>query len=254
MTALPLRRETPAVVPSQRVGIDSESAIYRNGNYLKDNPTWHVEESPFKVRQIQRMMKQQRLTPKTVCDVGCGAGLVLAELQQHLPGDCLCWGYDISPDALAMSAGRGNEKLHFRLQDIRKDQPDTYFDLLLMLDVFEHVEDYIGLVRAVRSKARQKLFHIPLDLSVQAVLRKNGLLLRRDHHAHLHYFTKETALRTLTDAGYTIVDYFFTPRCIELGDLLVQKIARIPRRLCFAILPELTVRVLGGYSLMVLAE
>jgi hypothetical protein len=124
----------------------------------------------------------------------------------------------------------------------------------LMLDVFEHVEDYIGLIRSVRSKARQKLFHIPLDLSVQAVLRENGLLRRRDHHAHLHYFTKETALRTLTDVGYTIVDWFYTPRCIELGDLLVQKIVRIPRRLCFAGFPDLTVRVLGGYSLMVLAE
>ena len=45
--------------------------------------------------------------------VGCGAGMVLAELQPHLPSDCVCWGYDVSPDALAMSARRGNEKLHF---------------------------------------------------------------------------------------------------------------------------------------------
>ena len=253
MTALPLRQET-AAIPGRLVSIDSESAIYRDGSYLKNNPSWHSEESPFKVRQIQRMIKQQNLAPKTVCDVGCGAGLVLAELQPHLSSDCVCWGYDVSPDALAMSASRGNEKLRFRLRDIRKDECDTYFDLLLMLDVFEHVEDYMGLVRAVRSKAKQKLFHIPLDLSVQAVLRKNGLLLRRDHHAHLHYFTKETALRTLTDVGYTIVDYFYTPRCIELGELLVQKIARIPRKLGFAVFPELTVRVLGGYSLMVLAE
>lgn len=153
-----------------------------------------------------------------------------------------------------MCANHGNENLRFRLRDIRNDESDTFFDLLLMLDVFEHVEDYMGLVRAVRSKARQKLFHIPLDLSVQAVLRKNGLLLRRDHHAHLHYFTKETALRTLTDVGYTIVDWFYTPRCIELGDLFVQKIARAPRMLCFAGFPDLTVRVLGGYSLLVLAE
>ena len=254
MTALRLRREIPAAIPGQLVSIDSESAIYRDGSYLKNNPSWHIEESPFKVRQIQRMMKQQNLAPKTVCDVGCGAGLVLAELQPHLPPDCVCWGYDVSPDALALSAKRGNENLRFRLFDIRKDQCDTFFDLLLMLDVFEHVEDYIGLVRSVRSKAKQKMFHIPLDLSVQAILRRNGLLLRRDHHAHLHYFTKETALRTLTDVGYSIVDYFFTPRCIELGDLFVQRIARIPRKFSFALAPDLTVRVLGGYSLMVLAE
>jgi len=253
MTALPIRNNPHAVSP-RLVSIDSESAIYRNGSYLKNNPSWHIEESPFKVRQIRRMLSKQKLAPKTVCDVGCGAGLVLAELQPHLPPDCVCWGYDVSPDALAMSANRANANLRFRLCDIRKDECDTLFDLLLMLDVFEHVEDYMGLVRAVRSKAKQKLFHIPLDLSVQAVVRKNGLLRRRDNHAHLHYFTKETALRTLTDVGYTIVDYFYTPRCIELGDLLVQKIARIPRQLSFGMFPDLTVRVLGGYSLMVLAE
>jgi SAM-dependent methyltransferase len=253
MTVLPLKQDTAADSGSL-VSLDAESAIYRDGSYLKCNPSWHMEESPFKVRQIRRMIKQQNLAPKSVCDVGCGAGLVLSELQPYLPSDCVCWGYDVSPDALAMSAGRGNDNLRFRMRDIRKDECDTYFDLLLMLDVFEHVEDYMGLVRSVRSKAKQKLFHIPLDLSVQAVLRKNGLLLRRDHHAHLHYFTKETALRTLTDVGYTIVDYFYTPRCIELGDLFVQKIARIPRQVSFALAPDLTVRVLGGYSLMVLAE
>jgi Methyltransferase domain len=180
-------------------------------------------------------------------------GLVLEELQPYLPADCVCWGYDISPEALAMCANRGNKNLRFRLFDIRKEDCDSVFDLLFMLDVFEHVEDYIGLVRAVRSKAKQKLFHIPLDLSVQAVLRKKGLILRRDQHAHLHYFTKETALRTLTDVGYKIVDYFYTPRCIELGDLFVQKMARIPRKISFAVLPDLTVRVLGGYSLLIRA-
>lgn len=247
-------RGSTSADPGGLVSIDSESAIYRDGSYLKYNPSWHIEESPFKVRQILRLMKRQNLAPQTVCDVGCGAGLVLAELQPYLPPDCVCWGYDVSPDALAMCANRGNDRLHFRSCDIRTDKCDAFFDLLLMLDVFEHVEDYIGLLRDVRSKAKLKLFHIPLDLSVQAVLRENGLLRRRDHHAHLHYFTKETALRTLTDVGYRVIDYFYTPRCIELGDLLVQRMARIPRKICFTVFPDLTVRVLGGYSLIVLAE
>jgi len=233
---------------------ESGKGIYQDGRYLEHNPSWHMEESPFKVKQILRMMKRQNLKPKAICDVGCGAGVVLAELQSHLPKECICWGYDVSPDAIGMCLERSNENLRFCVRDIRKDRCDADFDLLLMLDVFEHVDDYIGLVRDVRAKARHKLFHIPLDLSVQAVMRRNGLLKRRDNFAHLHYFTKETALRTLTDVGYDLVDYFFTPRCIELGDELVQKIARTPRRLCFAVAPDVTVRFLGGYSLMVLAK
>ena len=233
---------------------DSESAIYQDGTYLEHNPSWHAEESPFKIRQIRKMIERQHIVPKTVCDVGCGVGLVLAGLQQYLPSDCVCWGYDISPEAIARSAVRSNPNLRFSQRDIRRDKCDAFFDLVLVLDVFEHVEDYLGLIKDIRSKGKYKLFHIPLDLSVQAVIRRNGLLRRRDLFAHLHYFTKETALRSLTDVGYNLVDYFFTPRSIELGDQLVQKMAKIPRQVCFSLAPELTVRILGGYSLLVLAE
>lgn len=93
----------------------------------------------------------------------------------------------------------------------------------------------------------------PYGLSPAAYLRAAGVEARV-FGAQLHYFTKETALRTLTDVGYKLVDYFYTPRCIELGDLLIQKIVRISKKLSFTAFPDLTVRVLGGGSLLVLAE
>jgi SAM-dependent methyltransferase len=249
-----LREKDSAASSTPFLMANSGSSIYQDGRYLERNPSWHMEESSFKVRQILRMLRKQKLSPTTVCDVGCGGGVVLAELQPCLPAACVCWGYDVSPDAINFCFARRNERLHFLVRDIRRDPCDAFFDLLLILDVFEHVDDYIGFVRDVRAKGKYKLFHIPLDLSVQAVVRRHGLLRRRDNFAHLHYFTKETALRTLTDVGYRLVDYFFTPRCIELGDLFIQKIARLPRQFCFALHEDLTVRVLGGYSLLVLAE
>jgi SAM-dependent methyltransferase len=253
MSSLPLRQKERS---SQSVFLAAEAgnAIYQSGAYLETHPSWHVEESPFKVRQVLRMLKRHPLELRTLCDIGCGAGAVLAELQQYLPANCICWGFDVSPDAIAMATGRASHNLRFRLHDIRRDACTPDFDLLLVLDVFEHVDDYIGLLRDIRAKGKYKIFHIPLDISVQAVARRDGLLRRRDEHAHLHYFTKETALRTLRDIGYSLIDFFYTPRCIELGDLLAQKIARIPRRMCFAAAPDLTVRFFGGYSLMVMAE
>jgi len=50
-------------------------------------------------------------------------------------------------------------------------EEDTYFDSLLCIDVFEHVEDYIGFVKTLKSKATYKIFHIPLDISVLSVIR-----------------------------------------------------------------------------------
>lgn len=240
-------------MPAKISGNVLDQNIYVDGVYLQKNPLWHIDESPFKVRQILRMMKKHGIDPKTIGEAGCGAGEVLNLLQKALGPTCRFKGYDISPHALAMCEGRANDRLHFELADISQDE-GAFFDLMLILDVFEHVEDYFGFLKGIRSKSDLKIFHIPLDLSVQAVLRRRGLLTRRENFGHIQYFTKETALQTLKDVGYDIVDYFFTPRCIELGDQMAQKMARLPRRVCFAIHPDLTVRVLGGYSLLVLAR
>ncbi len=77
---------------------------------------------------------------------------------------------------------------------------------------------------------------------------------RRDLHAHIHYFTKETALQVLKDVGYEVLDYFYTPRSIDLGSELIQRILSLPRRLFFTIHEDLAVRTLGGFSLLVLVR
>jgi cyclopropane fatty-acyl-phospholipid synthase-like methyltransferase len=230
-----------------------EPNIYTDGEYLARNPLWHADESPFKVNQIQQMLQRNRLRPNTVCEVGCGAGEVLKLLQERMEPDCRFYGYDISPQALQICQAKANERLCFKLADIAEDS-GAFFDLLLVLDVIEHVEDYFGLLDKIRPKGKLKIFHFPLDLSVQAVLRKRGLLIRRELYGHIQYFTKETALETLKDTGYQVLDHFYTPRCIELAKQTIQKLAVLPRKICFALHQDLTVRVLGGYSLLVLAR
>jgi SAM-dependent methyltransferase len=231
----------------------AQANIYQSGEYLQKNPLWHIDESPWKAEQILRMLKRHSIQINSICDVGCGAGEVLRQLQLRLDKSCTFCGYEISSQAFELCKPRANETLQFKLIDIRRDQR-ARFDLMLVLDVLEHVENYFSLLRGIRHKARFTLFHIPLDLSVQTVFRRRGLLKRREMYAHLHYFTKDIALELLRETGYEIVDYFFTPRSVELGSGLIQAILRFPRRLCFAISEDLAVRVLGGYSLLILAR
>ena len=61
--------------------------MYQSGEYVEKNPTYHVEDSSWKAEQIVRMMKQNQLQPRTVCEVGCGAGEILRQLQTQLPAD-----------------------------------------------------------------------------------------------------------------------------------------------------------------------
>jgi hypothetical protein len=72
---------------------------------------------------------------------------------------------------------------------------------------------------------------------------------------HIHYFTKETALALLTDCGYKIVDWRYTASRLELPDQArSSRIIAPVRRTLHRFKPDLAVRVLGGYSLLVLAE
>jgi cyclopropane fatty-acyl-phospholipid synthase-like methyltransferase len=229
------------------------SDVFASGEYLRKNPGWHVEESPWKARQIVKMLEKHNLKPQRICEIGCGAGEVLVQLQILLAPECFFEGFDTSAQAIQMCQSRANGKLHFTLSD-GLDQPSFGFDLTLVLDVFEHVEDYFTFLRNIRDKGRLTIFHIPLDLSVQTVFRKYGLLKRRDLYFHLHYFTKDTALRTLEEVGYRIIDYSFTPRNLDNPSNMMHWILKLPRQIGFAINKEFTVRLLGGYSLLVLAN
>jgi SAM-dependent methyltransferase len=231
----------------------SSRTLYVDGEYLARNPAWHTEESAWKARQVLRMLWHNRVAPKTVCDVGCGAGEVLKQLQQNLDKECVFWGYDISPQAIELAKARASEKVHFELGEARPDR-DKFFDLILAMDVIEHLPDYFSFLRTLKVMGLHKIFHIPLDLSVQTVLRRNGLVKRREMYAHLHYFTKETALRTLSDAGYEVLDYFYTPRSIDFGMTPGQLLLKLPRKLLFAVHGDFTARLLGGFSLLVLAR
>ena len=226
--------------------------LYTSGVYLEKNPNWHVEESPWKVQHIMPMMKRQHLMPETVCEVGCGAGEVLRQLQAHI-SDASFWGYDISPQAFEMCKEKANERLHFKLADMRQEQ-DVFFDLLLVLDVIEHLEDYFSFLRDIKLKSRYKLFHIPLEVSVQGVLRGKIFIRNRELHGHLHHFTKETALRTLEDVGYEVLDYSYSPEFEMPTTLLQTKLMKLPRKLFFTLQKDWAVRVLGGTRLLVLAQ
>jgi hypothetical protein len=86
---------------------------------------------------------------------------------------------------------------------------------------------------------------------MQAALRKGALLRRLEVHSHIHHFNKELALAALRKTGYEVVDAFY-PTMFPYSKL--AKLAKPLRQLAFRLNPDLTVRALGGYSLMVLAR
>lgn len=159
------------------------------------------------------MMARNDLFPKTICEVGCGAGEILNQLQKNMDDECVFWGYEISPQAFELCKDRANEKLHFKLLDIVEEK-NSFFDLMLIMDVLEHMENYFNFLREIQPKSTYKIIQLPMDISVKSVLRKD-LTRYRNSYGHVHYFTKELALQMLKELGYEVVDHFYTYESIE---------------------------------------
>lgn len=227
-----------------------------NSAYYGNNPTWHIEDSAWKALQIAKIISRNKIHPATIAEVGCGAGEILNQLQQMKiePGATYS-GYEIAPDAFRMCQARVKPGLAFYNEDLL--QSTAFYDLLLMIDVFEHVEDYIDFIRQSSLKATFKIYHIPLDMSVSSILR-NMPMNARKKVGHLHYFMKDTALVTLKDTGQEIMDWFYTPGSAGLtknaGYKLRTRILNVPRKILYKINPDITVKLLGGYSLLVLTK
>jgi SAM-dependent methyltransferase len=222
--------------------------MYNDGSYLSKNPGWHEDDAAWKAAQVLSMLEGRNLRPESVVDIGCGTGGVLCAIAGALNGARLV-GYDPSSEAIGMV--ECSDKVELRV-GTPKDVHEHY-DLLLSLDVFEHVEDYIGFLRSLRPIADRFIFHIPLDASAQSIVRERPLLAARSAVGHLHYFTRGTALATLETAGFEVFrDTLLFPNDM-LGRRVRTRLANIPRGLGRRLSPQLSARILGGSTLLVLA-
>jgi len=94
-----------------------------------------------------------------------------------------------------------------------------------------------------------------LDLSSLTVLRERPLLESRRQVGHIHYFTKGLALSLLDECGFQVIDWRYTGAW-RTGPqhTLKTRMAAIPRALASVVSKDLSTRLFGGETLMVLAR
>jgi len=226
---------------------------YQDGEYLSRNGDWHEGDAAWKAGHVAAILRANDVAPVRVADAGCGTGGVLVQLQAMLPPGVELTGFEIADAAYRTAATRGNERLRF-VHGLVEDRAGDPFDLVLAMDVFEHVPDYLGFLERLRGTAHRFVFHVPLDLSVAGLLA--GLPMhRRRTVGHLHYYTAETAAASISDSGYRIVDSRLTHAVMQPPPRgWKRRLRMLPDRLLHAASPAVAARLLGGHSLLVLAE
>lgn len=231
---------------------------YINKKYLSENPDWDRQDAPWKSEVVQSILVDNNIYPTSICEVGCGSGDILMNLASHY-SDVEMTGFDISPQAAEFWKEHEKEKeardlkVEFKLGDFHQVN-DKKYDVLLMLDVFEHVRDPYTFLEMSGNSAKYFIFHIPLDLSASSVIRKKPLMNTRKKVGHLHFYTKDLAIETLTDSGYKVVEWKYTGASLNMPNrTLKTRLARLPRRFAYAVNKDWGVRLLGGETLVVLA-
>lgn len=231
--------------------------INQDGEYLEKTRTWHVEDSEWKAPEIGRVLDAVECPIESAAEVGCGAGRVLQAIAEHPKlVKARLYGFDISPQAIDLCEELDHPRIEFSCSDPLDEGDPHRFDALFVIDVFEHVPDYLGFVRKCKAKAKYKIYHIPLDLHVSSVLRDRLPSARRSV-GHLHYFSASTALATLEDTGHRIREAVYTSGALGLyraRPSVKSAVASVPRWLFSRVSVPITARLFGGYSLLVLAE
>ena len=224
---------------------------YLDDQYLIKNPTWQAEDSPWKSGLVVNLMNRSRISPSRIADVGCGAGGVLEGLRFAFP-DADLFVFDVGPSAARFWSRPQLSGINFQRVDFLTEISSS-FDLILLLDVIEHVANPFDFLSRIRSRARHFVFHIPLDLSAFSVLRETPLIRQRCNVGHIHYFTKQLAL--VQESGFEVIDASYNGAfsCSPQRNWRTR-LAQIPRRATRMLDVDWGVRLLGGETPLILAR
>jgi SAM-dependent methyltransferase len=232
-------------------GLWFAASVRYEADYAELNSGWHVEDAEDKVAAVLKSIERARLHPQSICDIGCGSGDVLARLHRTL-GTERAVGYDISRHAIELASRHSAHGLRFVIGGVQPDvQP---YDLMLLLDVVEHVPEPVSFLMSLRDAAPCAIMNIPLELCVLKVLSADSLARGRRALGHVHYFNERVVYELLREAGYSVTDAWFSPP--GTGRVVPEpwrRALRAAQRVATGISPRIAARTIGGSSLMVAA-
>lgn len=108
-----------------------EHTKFKVNDFVKVNP--RVEEA------WKTLIKNAPLKPQRILEVGCGVGSICAKMGKKWP-EAKITGIDISVQSIAIAQKLfANRNINFLVSLLTKDTFNEQFDLIVFMDVYEHI-------------------------------------------------------------------------------------------------------------------
>jgi SAM-dependent methyltransferase len=188
------------------LSIDDPRAFYEAG-YTKTDAAeaerlgrWRALGARSKAAHVRELCARTRLRPRTIVEIGCGDGALLAALRGLAP---VFDGFELSapaaqlarralPDARRIEAFDGSEV----------PAEDDAYDLAILSHVLEHVPVPLPLLAEAARVAHEVLVEVPLEDNRSA--RRPGKREEAASIGHLHFFSRATVRGLIAEAGLEV--------------------------------------------------
>ena len=153
---------------------------------------------PVHRHQTERILSLiSKLGVRTVLDVGCGSGDNLTALGHAMP-QLELHGADVSPEALALAAKRA-PGANLRELDVQNGRTDERFDLVMAIQVIEHLSEDTSALRNMALMAKQWVLVTSMRGRMRASEKSIG---------HFRNYSDRELREKAAAAGLEVVDLF----------------------------------------------
>jgi SAM-dependent methyltransferase len=189
------------------VGPHELRAVYERqysaqGDDARRYGAWRELCAAGKADHVVELIRALPRPPRTIAEVGCGDGVLLARLARRGVGESH-HGFDISERAVGYAAARPEIDRAEAFDGRALPVADGAYDLGVLSHVLEHVPDPLPLLRETARACRAIVVEVPLEDNLTAS--RASAQAGRDAIGHLHRFARADVAALAADAGLCIV-------------------------------------------------